>query len=214
MSEDQETIEVRQATGENDLPYLLEMEQEWIPTQRATAEQLAARLEIFAEGTLLAFIDDQVVATLTSVPIEYNPDEVYKYSTWAEVSNDGMMHWPPIGNPNALYVISGVVREGYHDRQLFEIVINRICDIAAEMGYSYVLAGARLPAYKRYIEKRGEISAADYALKKLGKHYIDPLIEKYRRIGFSVPGPDHVKTGYYPDESSLDHAAIVVRKVD
>ena len=213
MTETPEKIQVRQAKGSEDLPYLVEMEQEWIPTQRATPEQLASRVEKFPEGTLLAFIGDQVVATLTSVPIEYDPRELYRYSTWAEVSNEGMMHWPPIGTPNALYVISGIVREGYHDRQLFEIVLNRICEVAAEMGYRYVLAGARLPAYKRYLEKRGEIPAAEYALKKVGEHFVDPLIEKYRRIDFKLPGPDHVKAGYYPDESSLDYAAIVVREV-
>jgi hypothetical protein len=213
MSEAEEVIELRQAVGEADLPYLVEIEEEWIPTQRATPEQLASRVNKFPEGTLLAFIDGKVVGTLTSVPIEYNPDEVYRYASWSEVSNDGMMHWPPLGNPNALYVISGIVKDGYHDRNIFAMGLNRICELAAEMDYTYVLAGARLPAYKRYVEKRGDISAADYAFKKVGEHFVDPLIEMYRRIGFAVPGPDHVKAGYYPDESSLDHAAIVVRKV-
>ncbi len=212
MAEQRGTITVRQAR-ETDWPHILEMEQEWKESQRAAPDQLRARLDKFPQGIMLAWLDGIVVATLTSVPIVYRPAEIGRFSSWAETTNRGLLHWP-IGEPaNALYIVSGIVRRGYHDRRLFETVINHTCEFAAGMGLKVVLAGARLPAYRKYVEQNGPIPAEEYAFLTQGDHMLDPLLEKYRRIGFRVPGPDHVKAGYYPDEGSMDYAAIVVREL-
>jgi hypothetical protein len=57
------------------------------------------------------------------------------------------------------------------------------------------------------------VAAAEYATRSLHGHLLDPLLEKYRQIGFAVPGPEFVKAGYYPDEASLDYAAVVVKRL-
>lgn len=159
---------------------------------------------------MLAWHGTTPVGMLTCVPISYDADRVCDLSTWDKVTNNGYFHWP-VGNSNALYIASGVVHADHHDKCVFEQGIQAVVDRAKAWGYNHVLAGARLPTYRKYQEKHGELAAAKYAaLEKRGR-LIDPLLQRYRTLGFAVPNANHVKASYYPDFSSMDYAAIVVK---
>jgi len=84
-------------------------------------------------------------------------------------------------------------------------------DLAKEMGKRYVIGGALLPGFAKYKSRHEQISASDYVFKKSQGRFIDPLIEKYRRVGFHVPDENHVFENYFPDDNSLGHSALVVK---
>ena len=92
-------------------------------------------------------------------------------------------------------------------------MVGMVVQRAREMELEYVLAGAVIPGYKRYCEKYGEISAADYVATRRGHSLADPLLSMYEKIDFHVPDGRHVIPEYFPDDASLNYAALVVNKI-
>ena len=206
-----EQLSMSQVTQET-WHHVLELELEWPESQRASPETLAKRFAKYPEGFLLAWYQQTAAGLLTFVPVRYSPDDLSEFESWDQVTNSGDLHWP-VENPNALYIISGLVRSGYHDKKIFEFGVSEVARLAKQSGYGYVLAGARIPGYRRFLEKNGPIAAHEYAAMEHRGRLRDPLLQMYRALDFNLPNARHIKADYYPDESSMDHGALVVRRV-
>jgi len=204
-------VSIRNATLD-DMDQILHVEESWPEAGRATREKFVARLEKFGQGFFVVEQQDRLVATVTSYPIIYDPRSPHEFKNWNQVTNDGFLdNIGDMENYNALYIVSGVIDKSYRGKDLFDLAINREAELAKELKLRYIMAGAVIPGYKKYCDKHGEIPASEYALKKQDNHFIDPLLEMYRKIGFNVPDADHVVSDYYPDSASKDYAALTVR---
>ena len=199
-----------------DLPGILEVEKSWPESGRAGADKFTARIQKFAKGFFvvcktLANGDDKLVATITSMPLPYDINEVSQFTTWDEVTHHGFLGDCSLHNKNALYIISGVIDKEHRGENIFEPAVLRIVKQAQDLGMRYVIAGAVIPGYRKYCQNHGEIPAWEYCQQHKGSKLVDPLLAMYEGIHFTVPNASHVVPGYYPDDASRNYAAIVVR---
>ncbi len=201
-----------------DLDGILAVEQSWPESGRASADKFVARLERFPQGFFVASITEggreRLVATLTSMPLHYDPAHVQTFRGWDAVTNHGYL-FPDtdLADCNAIYIVSGVIDNACHGLNLFGPGVLLEVDLAKRLGLRYVIGGAVLPGYKRHCERHGQLDAAAYCRRRRGKTLADPLLAMYESIGFSVPDAAHVIAEYYPDDASKNYAALVVREV-
>ncbi|QLC72443.1 hypothetical protein LPB260_16845 [Pseudomonas sp. LPB0260] len=206
-------LTIRPATPD-DLPAILRVEDSWHEQGRAGADKFLARLERFPQGFFLACVGDsaeQVVATITAMPIRYQADDVSHFSNWDAVTGNGYLAPFDLAACNALYIVSGVIDQRYRGQDIFAPMVLREVALAQSLGLRYVLAGAVLPGYAKHCQRHGECPAHDYCASRRGQHLLDPLLAMYEAIGFAVPDARHVIAEYFPDDASRNHAALVVR---
>ncbi|MBI3811877.1 MAG: hypothetical protein HY283_06705, partial [Nitrospirae bacterium] len=67
-----------------------------------------------------------------------------------------------------------------------------------------------MEGYATYRKTHASVSAKEYALIRKGDAFVDPLIEKLRRVGFSLPDKRHVLAEYYASEDAHDWSALMV----
>jgi hypothetical protein len=192
----------------------MRLEDCWPEDERAPRENMIARLERFPAGFIVGELEGRMITTVTSCPIHYDPAHPENLASWDAVTNYGCLPEPAAyAGANALYLVSGVIETSFRKGGVFEKMILAMIDVARRLGYRYVVAGAVLPGYDNYCRKHGEVPAEDYVFHKVGTRFVDPFMEMYRRIGFSVPNAGHVKASYYPDGPSRHYAALVVREI-
>ena len=215
MSRASQAITFRNAVRA-DLEAILAVEQSWPESSRAGADKFMARLERFPEGFFVASINEagreKLVATLTSMPLQYDPAHLKAFSGWDAVTNKGYLFADmDLACCNAIYIVSGVIDNAYHGLNLFGPGVLLEVGLAQRLGLRYVIGGAVLPGYKRHCERHGQLDAYTYCRRRRGRALTDPLLAMYESIGFSVPDASHVIPEYYPDDASKNYAALVVR---
>lgn len=204
-----------------DMPCIMQVEQSWGEAGRAEEGKFIARITKFPQGCLIVFEEgtQRPIATITSCPTFYDGRNLDNYSDWNKATNRGFFSDdltcdnPLINGENALYVASGIIDNDFRGADIFSHALEMIVELGYQMGVQYVIAGAVIPGYKRYCEKFGDISAPDYVNKRRGSSLADPLLSMYEKIGFHVPDANHVIAEYFPDDASLNYAALVVRKL-
>lgn len=215
MSRASQAITFRNAVRA-DLEAILAVEQSWPEGSRAGADKFTARLERFPQGFFIASViedsRERLVATLTSMPLQYDPAHLNAFSGWDTVTNRGYL-FPDIdlARCNSIYIVSGVIDRAYHGLNLFGPGVLLEVDLAKRLGLRYVVGGAVLPGYKRHCERHGQLDAYTYCCRRRGRALADPLLAMYESIGFTVPDASHVIPEYYPDDASKNYAALVVR---
>lgn len=201
---------IRNAT-QKDLPQLLELEKIWPEASRATEQELNQRIERFAAGYFVAEDNLGIISSMITHPYVYNPNDLSSFDNWDNVNQACLTQRIPFDDCNALYILSGTSKTNHYAGALFSGALACALNLAKEMGKSYVLAGALLPGYARFVKKYGMTTAQDYVFKQSNHRFVDPLIERYRRVGFYVPSKEHVLADYYPDSNSLNYSALVVK---
>ncbi len=184
------------------------------PKYHASIEKMRARIEKFSQGFFLTYVDNQLAYIISTCCVHYNPLDLRNFSSWDHITHDGFLadHEPP-ANANALYIVSGVVKQSFQQYNLFGAPYPHLLALAQKLYLNYIIAGAILPGYAHYIKQNGFIPAQEYAQLRNGNRFIDPLIEKYRRIHFFVPDQHHVIENYYEHPDSLSCSAIVVHDI-
>ncbi len=203
---------VRQASL-NDLDKIMAVEQDWEQSQRASRDQMVARLRAFVEGFWLFEQRGEVVGTLMGFPMRYEAHRISELSDWDTVTGHG--YYPDIdtATANALYLASGSLKRTARGGTAYSVMMEKPIELAERCGLDYVLTGAKIPGYDAYCRRFGEIDAADYAFRTLGGCLVDPFLEMYRGHDYLVPDRRHIVPNYYPDPPSRDYGAIVVRDV-
>jgi hypothetical protein len=204
---------IRSASLE-DLPSILRVENSWPEEARAGADKFLARLETFPQGVFLACnsaSNEDVVATITAMPTQYQADDISHFNNWDQVTGNGYLKPFHLEACNSLYIVSGVIDQRYRGQDIFAPMVLREVALAQQLGLRYILAGAVLPGYAKHCLKKGECSAHDYCSSRRGRHLLDPLLSLYEALHFRVPDARHVIPEYFPDDASRNYAGLVVR---
>ncbi|MES2981646.1 MAG: hypothetical protein V4727_04970 [Verrucomicrobiota bacterium] len=201
-----------------DLPALIKLEANWPENERASIKQLRSRIERFAQGYLVCLLPEssgEIIGSVTSCPIHYDPSHPDRISNWNQATHDGMI---PEDSRNmktdTLYVVSSVLAEAYRGGTIYRDMINEFCRVAKTLGFKRILSGAVIPGYDDYCKNHGDITAADYALMKRHGLPLDPFMRVLAKLSFHLPDAAHVKDDYYPDEASRCNAVLVVRELE
>jgi hypothetical protein len=195
----------------DDMTQLIELEKEWPENTRASEAQLRTRIETFPSGFFVAQTQDEIIGSIICHPYEYTASNLSNFKSWDSVVTACYTPGNVFNSTNSLYVISGTIKRNYYGSDLFDKGIDSVVNLAKTLGQDYVIAGARIPGYARFIKKHTGITAENYVFQMDCGQYADPFIEKYRRLGFSVPDKNHVIPNYFVDPSSLNYSALVVR---
>lgn len=195
---------------QSDIKELVELEKEWPENARASEQTLLDRINKFQQGYFIAENETGIIASIISFPYLYFPYDLSNFHNWEMVVKKCYESDEIPANTNALYILSGTSKPGYGS-DLFDGGVNHVVELANKMDKQYVIGGCLIPGYARYLAKRECISAADYVFKKTQNRFVDPLIEKYRRLGFFVPDKNHVLANYFPHESSLNYSVLTIK---
>ncbi len=201
----------------HDIEKILELEKVWDAENRASEAEIKFRLNKFPAGFFIAENSEKdVVASIIACPTHYNPSNINNSHTWEHWVKNGYSDSENSTNhetKNALYILSGTVKPSFLSATLFAEGVNSVVNLASHLGKKYIIAGALIPGYAKYLQNNPHTSAADYVFTKRGFCFVDPLIEKYRRIGFFVPDKNHVIADYYLSDESHNYSAIVVKEL-
>lgn len=203
---------IRTATNA-DLAQLIELEKEWPENARATADQLALRIQKFSQGFFIGEDENGFVGSLITHPYSYQPDNLLNYKNWNEVVNTCYSPESSHRETNALYIISGTTKKTRHGAALFDQGMLHAIELATQLGKKYIVGGALLYGYADFIAENHFLTAEDYVFTRTRGRFIDPLIEKYHRIGFVVPDKNHIIANYFPHAESKNYSALVVKKL-
>lgn len=195
----------------SDLSQLVILENEWPENARATEDQLRERILKFPKGFFIAEDETGIVASIICCPYDYQPNDLSNFSSWDVVISKG--YSGNLAETNALYVVSGTTKKSRYSSDLFDAGVTHVVDLAKAMGKQYVVAGCLLPGYAKFKEKNKDATADEYVFTKVQERFVDPLIEKYRRLQFIVPNKHHVIANYFPHEDSLNYSALAVRNL-
>lgn len=197
--------------NKTDLDQLMSLEQSWPPDQRAEAGQFLSRLELFPEGFLVGEYQGTIIASTTTCLAHYNPEDLSGFNSWNKATNNGYLHpRTDITDPNALYVVSTIVKKEFRGRGLLEAFHKIRRKLAFKLGVDYLLTGAILPGYDSYCARHGEISAYEYACLRQNGIPIDPLLGKLALLGYELADEKHLIANYYQSTESRDYAALLV----
>jgi hypothetical protein len=205
-------VHVRQASLA-DISAIMNVEEDWPEYQRASRDKMLTRLRKFPEGFWIFTEDELIIGTLSSCLIRYERDALAKFASWDAVTNHG--YYPDIDRTtaNALYLVSGVLRQDARGGKTYSLLIDTPVALAERLGLDYIVAGAKLPGYDAYCRRHGEVDAGDYAFMTVQGRLIDPFLEMYRGHGYAVPDRAHVVKDFYPDSPSRNYGAIVVKQL-
>ena len=201
---------IRNATLD-DLPGIMQVEQDWPEGQRAPAEKMLARIEKSGPGVFVAVVDGAIVGVTTSCLLRYDREHLDRFTSWDDVTNHGRFFNPgEIKDTNAVYVASTGIRKSHRGSGIFRKLIGAQIELSKRLGLRFCITAAIMEGYANYCKIHGSVSAKEYALKRKGDAFVDPLIEKLRRVGFGLPDEHHVLAEYYASEDAHDWSALMV----
>ena len=171
----------------------------------APAEIVAARANIFGDGSIVAVQDGKIVgyaaAQLT--------DQVSTKS-WGAQTDSGLLRRTHTPNGRLAYGVSMSALPGVSGDGVAFHVIAHYAKIFLKTGRCSALClGSRLPGLARWVENHDQDSSlASYVQPASNGRPKDPELRLYAANGFRVLWE---LPNYFPDKASIDHGAMVIR---
>lgn len=141
-------------------------------------EQLAALLDRFPDGQLGVFLDDRLVASSSSLLVDF--DEYADGHTWQEVSGSGTAstHDP---DGDTLYGLEIMVAPDCRGMRLARRLYDARKRLCRERNLRRIVIGGRIPGYDAYAER---LSAREYVDKVVARELHDPVLTTQLANGF------------------------------
>ncbi|WP_322348598.1 GNAT family N-acetyltransferase [Tumebacillus algifaecis] len=197
------TVQIRPYTLE-DFAGLLEVQREAFPPpfpeelwwQR---EQIAAHVNTFPQGTMLAVVDGVIAGSATSLLIKHDG----KPHTWAEVSDNGWIAGRHQPDGDSLYGIDVCVRPSFRGKGVAKALYQARQQLVVELGLKRFLAGCRIPNFHEHADK---MSAEQYVERVVSGELSDLVLSFMLKQGLR---PLQVLDDYLEDAESLHKAVLV-----
>ncbi len=143
-------------------------------------EQIASHLEHFPEGQIVVEIDGDVVASSSSLVIDF--DEYEEGHTWLEVAGDGYIsNHDPDGD--TLYGIEIMVHPSWRGQKLARRLYDARKEVCRELNLKRIMIGGRIPGYSRV---SGEMAVREYVERVQTKDVYDPVLTSQLANGFTL----------------------------
>ncbi len=164
-------------------------------------QNLENHLRIFPEGQLAVELDDELVATSSSLIV--NSQDLGNEHSFRDVCLEGnLVGHDPTGD--MLYGIDIAVTPKHRGSKLARRIYEARKDLVARMNLRGMMFGGRMPRFHKY---SSEMNAREYLAAVLRKELRDPVITAQRANGFAVRA---LLPGYLPkDEESRGYAVLM-----
>ncbi len=145
-------------------------------------DQVESQLEHFPEGQICVEIDGKLVASSSSLILEY--DEGMEWHNWKAVSDSGFIrNHKPKGD--TLYGIEIMVDPEFRGMKLSRRMYDARKDLCRRKNLSQIIIGGRIPNYHHHSDK---MSAREYIDNVLERNIYDPVLTAQLANGFIVRG--------------------------
>ncbi len=162
-----------------DYEELIKLQQLCFPgMQTWKKEQIESQLDIFPEGQICIEINKKIVASSSSLIIDF---DLYNESdNWQTLSDSGYITNHDT-DAETLYGIEIMVHPAYRSMKLARRLYDARKDIAKKYNLKNIVIGGRIPNYINYQKK---LSAREYVEKVMSKDIFDPVLTSQLANGF------------------------------
>lgn len=145
-----------------------------------TREQLESQLQHFPEGQICIEVDGELVASSSSLIVEY--DDYTDWHDYMEISDSGMIsNHDPEGD--TLYGIEMMVHPEYRGQKLARRLYEARKQLCRDHNLARQIIGGRIPGYAKH---EHEMSAQEYVQRVIDKNLFDPVLTTQLSNGFQV----------------------------
>ncbi len=143
-------------------------------------DQIESQLEIFPEGQICVELEGKIIASSSSLIIDFDLHE--DYENWQEISDSGYItNHDPDGD--TLYGIEIMVHPDFRGMRLARRLYDARKEIARKYNLRSIIIGGRIPGYFKHNDK---ISAREYVDKVVEKILYDPVLTAQLSNGFVI----------------------------
>ncbi|HLB01120.1 MAG TPA: GNAT family N-acetyltransferase, partial [Bacteroidota bacterium] len=162
-----------------DFDWLVELQLKCFPGMTPwKIEQFESQLEIFPEGQICVEYDGKIVASSSSLVLDFAMYD--EYHSWRDIADQGYIrNHNPRGN--TLYGIEIMVDPEFRGLRLARRLYDARKRLAKKMNLMRIVLGGRIPGY---IAHKDKMSARLYVEKVISKELIDPVLTAQLSNGF------------------------------
>jgi predicted amidohydrolase/ribosomal protein S18 acetylase RimI-like enzyme len=194
-------INVRQLKAE-DYDQLVQLQEQSFPGMPTwNPEQLNSQLEIFPEGQICIEYDGKIIASSSSLIVDFDIHE--DYDSWQRISDNGYItNHNPEGD--TLYGIEIMVHPDFRGMRLSRRLYDARKQIARKYNLRSIVIGGRIPNYYKH---KAKMTAREYVDKVISKELYDQVLTAQLSNGFVLKRimPTYLKS----DTESDGHATLL-----
>ncbi len=189
-----------------DFQQLIEIQKESFPPPFPSElwwneEQLTNHITLFPEGALCVEIDGEIVGSMTSLLVNFDPD--HPFHTWEEITDNGYIRGSHTPTGNTLYVVDICVKPAYRKLDLGKLLMQSMYDVVIHKNIDRLLGGGRMPGYHKHSDK---LTPDEYLENVLTGALRDPVISFLLRCGRT---PVALVENYLEDEESHNYGVLM-----
>ncbi|SET10658.1 hypothetical protein SAMN05660297_01425 [Natronincola peptidivorans] len=163
-------------------------------------EQLSSHVDAFPLGCLCVEMDKKVVGVLTTMIINYDPDEPH---TWDEITNEGYVKGSHQPKGETLYVVDINVHRDFRHYNIGRVMVQSAYYLVVKLDLDRLLGCGRMPNYHKYAK---DLSPEEYIEKVIDGEISDPVISFMFKCGRR---PVKILANYVEDNKSRDYACLM-----
>jgi len=189
----------------SDIPAIWNMEREVWGEDGASEENIASRINIFPEGSIVVLGQSGIIQAYCVVFMTTSKAVFAKGADWDSITGAGSIS---THNPkgDVVYGVNVTAREGSGTKEATSIAIRLGQAVMVNANKSSLLFGARMPGYAQWLDKNPAGDPHEY----LGLHQRrvsrDPLLNHFEQAGFV---PQFVMEDYFHCPDSKNNGVLV-----
>lgn len=198
-------IIIRKAKLE-DVSQIVEVEKKsWPEGLEATKAMFKSRIRVFAEGNLVAVVDNKIIGIVSAEIINYDINK--HIPSWYELTDNGYIKKSHNLKGNTLFGVDLSVIPEFRNKGIAKLLIQEIGKLTIRYNLQYSILGARIPDYHKYCKK---MSPKKYInLKRKDGQLVDPELRLYRKYELHIKG---ILPNYFNDPESCNYGVLLVRE--
>ncbi|TWU46990.1 bifunctional GNAT family N-acetyltransferase/carbon-nitrogen hydrolase family protein [Rubripirellula reticaptiva] len=155
-------------------------------------DQLESQLKHFPEGQIVVECDGRVVASSSSVMLDY--DDEMEWCNWKKISDSGYIrNHNPRGD--TLYGIEIMVDPEFRGLRLSRRLYAARRELCRSRNVEQMVIGGRIPGYHKHAET---LKATEYVDRVINKAIFDPVLSVQIANGFTLQG---LLSNYLPSDT-------------
>lgn len=174
----------------------------WGPNA-ATPETIARRASVFEKGSIVVLDGDRIIGYAAS-----QLTDSISTASWDVQTDDGQIEASHRPDGAIAYGVSMSARPGVSGKGVAHHVIEEYTRMYLGSGCRAMCVGSRVPGFAKWSKTQADACLKSYVQPGQDGRFRDPELRLYAGNGFDLLWE---MPGYYPDEKSGGHGAMMIR---